>query len=135
MSHSLIKRLLSLCDGPDDLPAHINSGELRAAAAAELTRLRERNAELEKERDALRAMVMSHDLLKQSADLQAENASLEATMLWLREALVSIANYTTVAEDYIIIGHMKNIAHTARAKLRSAHNDRDKANCTKGSIL
>jgi len=60
------------------------------------------------------------ETLSDAPAMQTQNSDeVRDAMAEAEKALVSIANYTTVAEEYIIIGHMKNIAHVALAKLRS----------------
>ena len=72
--------------------------------------------ELEAERDRYKAMVMSHDLLKQSADLLAENGSLRDALRKAQEALVRLIDNVETG-SYESTGQSIDEAHATLAEI------------------
>ncbi len=85
----LVKRARSLCDGPNDRPAHILSEELRAFADA-LEAQADRVKELEKKCVDYATAVKSRSL---------HIATLEAQLEAFREALSEISTYPEEATE------------------------------------
>jgi hypothetical protein len=91
--------------------AWIQNAAAKAAAAfesqaARIAALQAKVAELEKERDNYKTMVMSHDLIKQAADLQAERDSLRAKFERAKEALGPFASLSVpeyVPDDALLV--------------------------------